>query len=188
MASRGDMPGPARMILRRDGSGGMRSLGSVHCFDGIKLAPSGGDVKGGRILVLVALRLSSRSSSTDSLEHALDVVSHQVSTLMVLDDVLPKSIDVVLGGNIAFDLALHGGIPMVLNGIIRPTGQQLGDLSPLVAKSLVVGNNKTILLLAPRLLTNGRIEVVVPTLPALLTDASCFVRGGVGDTRKEEIL
>mmetsp|Transcript_21645 Transcript_21645/g.47205 ORF Transcript_21645/g.47205 Transcript_21645/m.47205 type:complete len:245 (-) Transcript_21645:1885-2619(-) len=167
------------MILRRDGSGRMRSLCGVHCFNGIKLAPSWGDIEGGGILVLAALWLSSRSSSTDSLEHALDVVSHQVSTLMVLDDVLPKSIDIVLGRNVAFDLALHGGIPMVLNGVIRPTGQQLRDLSPLVTKSLVVGDNKSILLLAPRLLTNGGIEVIVPTLAALLTDASRELGGNL---------
>ena len=62
---------------------------------------------------------------------------------------------------------------MVLNGIVRPTGQQLGNLGPLVSQSLVMGNNETILLLAPGLLANGGVEMVVPTLAALLANAAC---------------
>ena len=98
---------------------------------------------------------------------------------MILENVLAKSIDIVLGRDVTFDLALHGGIPVVLNGIVRATGKKLGNLGPLVAESLVMGNNETIFLLAPRLLANGRIEMVVPTLTALLADAAC-VREGVG--------
>jgi hypothetical protein len=62
---------------------------------------------------------------------------------------------------------------MVLNGIVRPTGQQLGNLGPLVSQSLVMGNNETILLLAPGLLANSGVEMVVPTLAALFANATC---------------
>ena len=61
---------------------------------------------------------------------------------------------------------------MILDGIVGTPGKELGNLGPLVAKALVMGDDETVFLLAPGHLADGRIEVVVPTLAALLADAA----------------
>ena len=53
-----------------------------------------------------------------------------------------------------------------------PTGKELGDLGPLVAKIDVAVQNGPVLLDAPGLLADVGVEMVVPPLPALLPDPS----------------
>jgi len=64
---------------------------------------------------------------------------------------------------------------MILDGVVRSALQVLGDLSPLVAHALVGQEEHPFLLLTPLLLLDVRVEVVVPSLPALLADPSCIV-------------
>ena len=57
---------------------------------------------------------------------------------------------------------------MVLDGVVGPSWQQLGNLGPLVAHVDVALQDGPILVGRPGLLANVRVEVVVPPLPALL--------------------
>mmetsp|Transcript_17726 Transcript_17726/g.71156 ORF Transcript_17726/g.71156 Transcript_17726/m.71156 type:complete len:295 (+) Transcript_17726:723-1607(+) len=73
-------------------------------------------------------------------------------------------------------LALHRAVPVVLDRVVRAAGQLAGDLGPLVADLDVLGENRAVLVLGPRLLGDVRVEVVVPPLAALLADAPRQVR------------
>ena len=69
---------------------------------------------------------------------------------------------------------------MILDGVVGPSWQQLGNLGPLVAHVDVTLQDGPILGGGPGLLANVRVEVVVPPLPALLADPSGQL---VGDDR-----
>ena len=61
-------------------------------------------------------------------------------------------------------------VPVVLDGIVCTAGEQLGDFGPLVPHQRVLNQNQAVLRLGPRRLANVGVEVVVPSLPALLPD------------------
>ncbi len=61
---------------------------------------------------------------------------------------------------------------MVLDGIVGPALQDLRDLGPLVAESPMVEIQDPLFVLAPGDLLNLRVQMVVPSLPALLADPS----------------
>mmetsp|Transcript_3158 Transcript_3158/g.9795 ORF Transcript_3158/g.9795 Transcript_3158/m.9795 type:complete len:215 (-) Transcript_3158:225-869(-) len=69
-------------------------------------------------------------------------------------------------------LAPSGRVPVVLDGVVRAPRQQLGDLRPLVAVRLVRFHENAVLLLAPAVALDVRVEVVVPALAALLANAA----------------
>ena len=66
----------------------------------------------------------------------------------------------------------HGRVPVVLDGVVGPPRQQLGDFRPLVAEDLVRLVDDRVLVLRPGALLDLRVEVVVPALAALLADAA----------------
>mmetsp|Transcript_11445 Transcript_11445/g.41880 ORF Transcript_11445/g.41880 Transcript_11445/m.41880 type:complete len:225 (+) Transcript_11445:3519-4193(+) len=68
-------------------------------------------------------------------------------------------------------LPLHRAVPMVLNGVIRPSSNDFGDLCPLVAVGSVGFDQDTVFLLCPRVPPDVWIEVIVPTLSALLANS-----------------
>lgn len=72
-------------------------------------------------------------------------------------------------------LAAHRRVPMVLDGVVRAAGQQLGDARPLVAVLAVCLVDDTVLLIRPGSLLDLGVEVIVPTLAALLADAALEV-------------
>jgi hypothetical protein len=66
---------------------------------------------------------------------SLDVVD-QVSTLIVLELVLAIDVQAV---HVLFNLFLHAVIPEVFDGTSGPTGKELGDVSPTVCWSVLLG-------------------------------------------------
>lgn len=65
--------------------------------------------------------------------------------------------------------AAHGGIPPVLDLVVRPTRQLLGNLRPASTNALVRSNDDYILTHFPSLFElDLGIQVVRPPLPALL--------------------
>ena len=64
---------------------------------------------------------------------------------------------------------------MVLDGVVRPSGDELGNLSPLVAPLLVRVVDDPVLFFGPSGFLDLRIEVVVPALPALLPDPALVI-------------
>ena len=70
------------------------------------------------------------------------------------------------------NLALEGGVPVVLDGVIGAPDEGLGDLGPLVAVLRVGDDELAVLLAAPLLALDVGVEVVVPALAALLADAT----------------
>lgn len=67
--------------------------------------------------------------------------------------------------------ALKCRIPSILNGIIRSAGKTFRNLRPFISELSVSINDGLILLLSPFTLVDVRIQVVVPTLTALLTES-----------------
>ena len=72
---------------------------------------------------------------------------------------------------------------MVLDGVVRPAGDELGDLGPLVAPLLVRVVDDSVLLVGPGRLLDLRVEVVVPTFSALLSNAALQLLGCNKDYR-----
>ena len=60
----------------------------------------------------------------------------------------------------------------VLDGVLGAAGQQLGDLAPAVAEVPLRLVDDDLLVAGPVALLDGRVQVVEPTLSALLADAS----------------
>ena len=154
----------------------MGRLGGIHRLKALKLASGLGNVQSRGVLILaVLLALSSVGSrrGSDGPENALHVIADDVAVGSgILDNGVAIPIDPILGGDVPFDLALHAGIPVVLDGIVRTSGKELGNLGPFVAEGLVMRDDQTVFLLAPGHLANGGIEMVVPALAALLADAA----------------
>lgn len=69
---------------------------------------------------------------------------------------------------------------MVLDGVVGPPWQQLGNLGPLIAHVDVALQDGPILVGRPGLLANVRVEVVVPPLSALLADPAGQLVGDDG--------
>lgn len=61
---------------------------------------------------------------------------------------------------------------MILNGVIRPARQHLRHISPLIPQSRMRQEQYPLLIWRPLHLQDTRIEVVMPTLSALLTEAA----------------
>lgn len=72
----------------------------------------------------------------------------------------------------------HGGVPVIFDGIVSATRQQLGDLGPFIAESAVGVEDEAILFGRPgRLLDVGAEMVVPPMRVAVRGDAAsgaCF--------------
>lgn len=66
---------------------------------------------------------------------------------------------------------------MILDGVVSAAGKTLRDVCPAIPQILVGLNDRNVLLRSPRLASNGRVEVVVPTLTTLLTNASRQMAG-----------
>lgn len=77
-------------------------------------------------------------------------------------------------------LALHAGVPVVLDGVISAALEHFGDLGPLVVNDPVHQEEDPLLLLTPVYFLDQRIEVVVPALATLLSDAVFEVAGDLG--------
>ena len=168
-----------RQYDRARNSGTVGRLGGIHRLDAFELASRvlPRVIHPGRVLpsaVLLALAsVVGRHRSSDGLENAIHIVTNDVAIGDgILDDGVAGLIDPVLGGDVLLDLALHAGVPMILDGIVGTPGEELGNLGPLVAEDLVMGDDEIIFLLAPGHLADGGIEVVMPTLAALLADAA----------------
>ena len=74
-------------------------------------------------------------------------------------------------------LPLHGGVPVILDCIVSPAGDEFGDLGPLVAPLLVSVVDDPVLLVSPGGFLDLWVEMVVPSLAALLPDSSLQVFG-----------
>jgi hypothetical protein len=79
-----------------------------------------------------------------------------------------------------WDPLLHRGVPVILDGVVGAPIEDLGDLGPLVADSAMVEVEKELLLNAPADLLNLGVEVVVPSLTALLPYSSRQLFGYLG--------
>ena len=176
MAVRVGSPGVAgRRCSNRSGSG-MGRLGGIHRLEAVELTSGLGNVQSGWVLLgafLLAFSSVGSCRGSDGPENALHVFADDVATrLGIFDEGLALLINPILGGDVPLDLALHAGIPVVLDGIVGTSRKELGNLGPLVAETLVMGDDETVLLLTPGHLADGRVEMVVPTLAALLSDAA----------------
>mmetsp|Transcript_33230 Transcript_33230/g.98762 ORF Transcript_33230/g.98762 Transcript_33230/m.98762 type:complete len:262 (+) Transcript_33230:1740-2525(+) len=72
---------------------------------------------------------------------------------------------------------LERRIPSILNGVVGPAVQQLGDLGPPGPQSSGRFDDHLVLLLHPLSAVDVRIEVIVPALPALLPQSSLELLG-----------
>lgn len=70
------------------------------------------------------------------------------------------------------DFTSDGRIPMVLDGVIGPSGQKFGNVRPLIAVLGVSRKDDLVLVACPRRLSNAWVEMVVPPFPTLFTDAA----------------
>mmetsp|Transcript_18411 Transcript_18411/g.32390 ORF Transcript_18411/g.32390 Transcript_18411/m.32390 type:complete len:202 (+) Transcript_18411:63-668(+) len=84
--------------------------------------------------------------------------------------VLVANLVVVIVGEVLFNLALHGRVPVIFDGIVRPSRQQLGNLSPSIALITMILQYRSILLATPSLLTNIRIQMIMPPFSTLLSN------------------
>lgn len=66
-------------------------------------------------------------------------------------------------------LPLHYGIPVVLNSVVSPPSNQLCEHCPFISVELMQKKEDPLLLLTPVLLGDGRVQMVEPSLPALLS-------------------
>mmetsp|Transcript_55587 Transcript_55587/g.153398 ORF Transcript_55587/g.153398 Transcript_55587/m.153398 type:complete len:304 (+) Transcript_55587:942-1853(+) len=65
-----------------------------------------------------------------------------------------------------------GAVPVVFDRVVGAAGQEFGDLGPTVTEHCVGLEKYLLLLLGPRVLTDGRVQLVVPALAALLAGPS----------------
>lgn len=61
---------------------------------------------------------------------------------------------------------------MVFDGVVCATDQVLGNVSPFVAHDQVRKVKEPLFLICPLLLLDLRVQVIVPSLAALLTDSA----------------
>ena len=70
------------------------------------------------------------------------------------------------------EFALNGGIPMILDIIVRTTRQLLGDVGPTIAVVFMHGNENGFLVIRPFALFQERIQMIDKALTTLLTLSS----------------
>lgn len=75
------------------------------------------------------------------------------------------------GASHLWELLLHARVPMVLDGVVSAALKDFGDLGPFVAVVAMHQVQDPLLLLAPADLLDLRIQVVVPSLAALLPNS-----------------
>ena len=78
----------------------------------------------------------------------------------------------VLVVKILFDLSLHTGVPVVLDGNVCPPWQLACEVRPAVAAVFLALKDDDVLRLGPGSLGDGGIEVLAPPLTALLPAAT----------------
>lgn len=78
------------------------------------------------------------------------------------------------------DELLHAGVPVVLDGVVGPSGQVLRDLGPPVPVDVVGEEQDPFLRTRPILLADAGVQVVEPTLAALLPLAALHLLGDEG--------
>lgn len=69
-------------------------------------------------------------------------------------------------------LFLHRRVPVVLDGVVSPTFENLGDLSPLVSEFSVLEIENPLFIITPGNLLDFGIQVVMPSFSALLSDSA----------------
>ena len=70
------------------------------------------------------------------------------------------------------DLFLHRGVPVVLDRVVRATFEGLGNFSPLVLLEVVLCVKNELFFETPLVFLDSRVQVIVPSLPTLLADAT----------------
>ena len=70
-------------------------------------------------------------------------------------------------------------VPVVFDRVVRAAGKVLCNLGPFVAHLALLGDEDVVLLLGPRILTDGRVKLIVPSLAALLAIAPGKVLGNL---------
>jgi hypothetical protein len=65
---------------------------------------------------------------------------------------------------------------MVFDGVVSAAVEVFGDFCPAVSEGLVREEQKPLLVIAPVLLLDVWIQMVVPALAALLADSTCILR------------
>jgi hypothetical protein len=63
---------------------------------------------------------------------------------------------------------------MILNRVVSATFQKFGDFCPAVAEGAVGEKEHPLFMLAPLLLLDVGVEMVVPSFPALLAYSACM--------------
>lgn len=74
------------------------------------------------------------------------------------------------------DLLLHARVPVVFYRVVGSSFEDLGDLGPTISKSPMRQIEQPLLVIAPLLLFDGGVEMVMPAFPALLADAACITQ------------
>ena len=106
----------------------------------------------------------------------LDGVAAKVVEAALLDQVLEEVGEVV---SVVFNPPLHARVPVVLDGVVSATLEEIGDVSPLVRLISVQQVKDPLLLSRPGgVPLDHWVEMVVPSFTALLADSS---REMVGD-------
>lgn len=67
---------------------------------------------------------------------------------------------------------LHGGVPVIFDRVIGSALQGLGNDGPLVLQTVVLNKKSELFILAPVHLLDEGVQVVVPPLSALLSNAT----------------
>lgn len=62
---------------------------------------------------------------------------------------------------------------MVLDGVVSAAREVLGDFCPAVSQALVREEEHPFFLISPVIFADVWVEVIVPSLPALLADPPC---------------
>lgn len=65
---------------------------------------------------------------------------------------------------------------MILYRVISPPRQKIGDAGPTVTHGPVQSKDRELLKLAPRGFQDSRVQMVIPSLPALFTSAAIDVK------------
>ena len=74
-----------------------------------------------------------------------------------------------------WQLALHAGVPVILDRVVCASLEHLSDFCPLVVDDAVHQEQDPLFLLVPVDLLDARVEVVVPALAALLANSAVQV-------------
>ena len=97
---------------------------------------------------------------------------------MLPDDILEKIGELLL---VFFDPPLHAGVPVIFNGVVCTAFKEVGDISPLIGLISIQEVEDPFFFSSPSSASlNPGIEMVVPSLSALLSDSSWQVIGYLG--------